>query len=35
LWVVDNTTGQRRPFTEADFDRFNRPDLVAKALARQ
>ena len=34
LWVVDNTTGQRRPFTEDDFQRFDRPDLVAKALAR-
>jgi len=35
LWVVDKTTGQRRPFTEADFERFHRPELVARALARQ
>ena len=34
LWIVDNTTGQRRLFTEADFERFNRPDLVQKALTR-
>jgi hypothetical protein len=31
---VDNTTGERRPFAEADFERFNRADLLQKALAR-
>jgi WD40 repeat protein len=35
LWIVDNSTGQRRAFTEADFERFHRPELVARALARQ
>ena len=34
LWIVDNATGQRRPFAEADFERFNRAELLRKALAR-
>jgi len=34
LCMVDPQTGQEQPLSEADFERYHRPDLVQKALQR-